>query len=106
MPAAVIRKRLGVHPVLGEAVHLPRLAKEATGPAILWTLTLVMRHRLRPHPTAGRSWPLARGIGSVIFLRVFLEVLVDLGSVIVIIRERVVNLGKRQVRELANQLIG
>ena len=49
MPAAVIRERLSVYPVLGKPVHLPRLAEETAGPAIFWTLTLVMRHWLRPH---------------------------------------------------------
>ncbi len=48
-PAAVIREGLGVYPVLGKPIHLPRLAEEAASPAILWTLTLVMRHCLRPH---------------------------------------------------------
>jgi hypothetical protein len=48
-PAAVIREERGVYSVLGKPVHLPWLAAEATGTAILWTLTLVMRHFLRPH---------------------------------------------------------
>jgi len=48
-PAAVIREGLGVQPVLGKAGHFPRLAEQTTGPAILWTLTLVMCHGLIPH---------------------------------------------------------
>jgi hypothetical protein len=41
-----IRKRLGVKPSLGEAVHFPRLAKKAARPTIFRTLALVMGHGL------------------------------------------------------------
>ena len=44
----MIREGLGVRLVLRKAVYLPRLAEKTAGPAILWTLTLVIRHVSRP----------------------------------------------------------
>ena len=49
IPASVIGNRLGVRPVLGKAVHLPRVAEKTVGPAIFRTLTLVICHGLPPH---------------------------------------------------------
>ncbi len=51
--ALVVGKRLRVLPILCEAVHFPRLAEQATGPAILWALAFVMRHSANLKVTRG-----------------------------------------------------
>ena len=43
----MIRKLLGIQPALGEAVHLPRLAEKAAGPAVFGSSTLVMCHSFK-----------------------------------------------------------